>query len=130
MARPYRLSADDVLAVRRLVADGEPPDAVARRFGVTAWTVRAIVRRSRRADVPEEPGVDRDAAIAAYREAGAARRKASARPGTAKLDPGKVREIRRLLADGVPGVEVARRFGISKAAVSKIRNGRAWRGVE
>jgi DNA invertase Pin-like site-specific DNA recombinase len=129
VARPYRLSAEDVVAVRRLVADRETPGAVARRFGVSESTVREVALRRHHASVPEEPGVDRDAAVAAYREA-AARRKASATPGNAKLDRGKVREVRGLLADGVPGVEVARRFGVSKATVSKVRNGRAWADVD
>jgi hypothetical protein len=63
---------------------------------------------------------------------------ATHRPGTSptandrrtKLDPGKVREIRRLCATGERQSEVARRYGISIPAVSAIVHRRTWRNLD
>lgn len=44
-----------------------------------------------------------------------------------KLDATKAAEIKRLLAEGVRGKDIAERYGISKVLVSDIKHGRAWR---
>ena len=46
-----------------------------------------------------------------------------------KLNHTKVREIRAMIAQGVPGVIIYRRFGISKQTFCDIKNGRTWRSV-
>lgn len=43
-----------------------------------------------------------------------------------KLDPEKVRAIRRLLADGQTPQEVANKFGMSRGAIRKIADGKTW----
>lgn len=45
----------------------------------------------------------------------------------AKLTEDKYEEIRGLLAKGVMGAEIAKRFGISQTHVSRIRHGREHR---
>jgi hypothetical protein len=44
-----------------------------------------------------------------------------------RLDWETVAEIRRQLADGVPRLEVARRFGVSRGTVQDLLKGRTWR---
>jgi hypothetical protein len=50
-----------------------------------------------------------------------------ARVGNAKLTEEDVREVRRLLADGTTGMEIARLFRVSNSTVSLIKRGRTWR---
>lgn len=47
--------------------------------------------------------------------------------GTSKLTWEQVREIRRLLATGIPSRAVGRLFGVNKSAVNRIRQGVTWR---
>ena len=49
--------------------------------------------------------------------------------GNAAVSEADVREIRRLRHDGVSGREVARRYGLSPAQVSRIHTGRRWAHV-
>lgn len=49
---------------------------------------------------------------------------------SAVLDREKVIEIKSLIANGVSGLEIARRFGVHKATVSDIKVGKCWRDVE
>lgn len=46
-----------------------------------------------------------------------------------KLDVEKVREILRLIADGVPRRVIAARFNIARHYVTDIKNGKAWKQV-
>ena len=46
-----------------------------------------------------------------------------------KLTEDDVREIRMLLRTGITGVEIARRFGVSQDAISKIKSGRNWKHI-
>lgn len=48
----------------------------------------------------------------------------------AKLNPGKVREIRALVASGRSQASVAREFGVRSGAVCCIVNGKRWKSVE
>jgi hypothetical protein len=47
----------------------------------------------------------------------------------AKLNDAKVREIRRLLDQGVAGTKVAKMFGVSICPIYGIKNNTAWRHV-
>jgi hypothetical protein len=47
----------------------------------------------------------------------------------AKLQPDDVRAIRAGLAADVTGRELARRYGVSEASITRIKNGRGWQGV-
>lgn len=47
----------------------------------------------------------------------------------AKLNPEKVRQVRTLLAGGLPLDAVAERFQVSRPAIARIRDGRAWKHV-
>ena len=46
-----------------------------------------------------------------------------------KLMPDGVREVRRLLGEGLSCVEVGRQVGMTRGAISKIKTGRTWRHV-
>lgn len=49
---------------------------------------------------------------------------------SAKLDEEKVSEIRRLLALGALQGDLADTFGVTQALISRIKLGKAWKGVE
>ncbi|MGG2044765.1 NUMOD4 domain-containing protein [Burkholderia gladioli] len=49
---------------------------------------------------------------------------------TAKLSASDVREIRKLLARGVMGKDVAEQFAVSKMTISLIKNGKSWQEVK
>ena len=51
------------------------------------------------------------------------------RVGTSKLKIEQVREIRLLLADEIPVKQIARKYGLSPINISKIRDGKRWKGV-
>lgn len=51
------------------------------------------------------------------------------RNGNAVLTPDKVREIRRLAAEGVTWKSIGARFGVSKSAVMMVVTGRNWKHV-
>jgi hypothetical protein len=46
--------------------------------------------------------------------------------GRSKLNEDQVRAIRRLGGEGVTGRELARRYGVSPATISRILQGRTW----
>ena len=49
--------------------------------------------------------------------------------GRAKLTEGQVSEIRRCWEAGETQVSMARRFGVSRAAIQWVLNGRNWAGI-
>jgi len=51
---------------------------------------------------------------------------AGARHPNAKMSVSDARQIKRLLADGKSGAEIARMFGVSGTVVSEIRRGKHW----
>jgi len=51
-------------------------------------------------------------------------------PTNIKLNDEKVREIRKLIVEGVSHREIGRRFGITDCAVSYIRNRKRWAHVD
>jgi len=60
---------------------------------------------------------------------GRASKSTGERNPAAKLDDGKVREIRRLHASGVAKAEIARRFGVGWKTVADIVARRTWRHI-
>ena len=50
------------------------------------------------------------------------------KPG-AKIAADDVREIKRLLREGVTGLDIARQFGVHRATISDIKAGKTWRDV-
>lgn len=48
---------------------------------------------------------------------------------SARLNEEQVREIRSQLADGVPSVTLARRYGVGQTTISRIKLGTHWRNV-
>lgn len=57
---------------------------------------------------------------------GRARGARGQRHRSAKLTPDQVREIRVLLAAGVPQTEAARRYAVNPGTVNNIKSGRTW----
>ncbi len=46
--------------------------------------------------------------------------------GSAKLTEEQVREIKTLLAQKISGAEIARRYGVGRPCISRIKNGWSW----
>lgn len=46
-----------------------------------------------------------------------------------KLDPGKVREIRKLSSEGIGTCELSRRFNVNTGTIANIKNGTRWKHV-
>lgn len=78
---------------------------LADRCNVSRWTISAI-RHGRRWANPTGP-----------------------RSYTAKLDPQKVRRMRRLVAEGMTITAAAELFEVSKATASQVANRVTWRDV-
>jgi hypothetical protein len=55
-----------------------------------------------------------------------ARQATGERVGRHKLTAANVAEIRELLREGIPSVEIAPRFGVGRTAISAIKTGRNW----
>jgi len=51
------------------------------------------------------------------------------RNGHAKLTPGKVRSLRKMVASGVPQHQIAAHFGVHQSSVSKVIHGVVWSHV-
>jgi hypothetical protein len=66
-----------------------------------------------------------DADNMADRDAKGRQAKGSAH-GNAKLTEADVRGIKRLLGQGVPGLELGRRYGVGSQLISKINTGKLW----
>ena len=52
------------------------------------------------------------------------------RHGEAKLTDSKVREIRKLLCQGVVQTKIGRLFGVGRTAIMYIKSGKRWRHVD
>lgn len=50
--------------------------------------------------------------------------------GQSRLTPQQVREIRTMISGGVPPLQIARIFGVSRPAVHHIKSGRTWKWLE
>lgn len=109
------LAEQDVVAIRVLAEQGIRQQVIAAKFGVQLNEVSRIVRGERwsRAGGPIQPNRKQ------YR------RKGQEHPG-AKLTDGDVREIRRLVAQGVTQREIGRRYGVSRSTIGLIVRGKTW----
>jgi HNH endonuclease len=118
-AHPFAvLTANDIPRIRSLYRAGLGYAEVAEKIGVSAECVRQVLIGKTWRTVPDPLGP------VVMRGRGC--RESEDGP-LARLDWPTVAEIRQQLADGVPRLEVARRFGISKGTVQDILKGRTWR---
>lgn len=101
-----KLSDVQVRQIREHAAAGEDLGALAVEFGITAASVTQLVT-----------GKFRVAAGGPIREA----------KSRSILTDGDVAEIRRLAVDGVPNVELARRYGVHPSHISKTLSGQRRR---
>lgn len=47
-----------------------------------------------------------------------------------KITENDVREIRRLIAEGVPNIVLANKYGLSRQSISDIKHYRCWKKVK
>jgi hypothetical protein len=105
-----KLSADNIVEIRRLIVCGERLVDIAERFSVSPSTVTGINRGDNWSSV-ESGGFIR-------------------RKSRKTLTPAMVIEIRRLLAlCTLTQTQIAVKFGVSLQAVHGIKSGRTWKSV-
>lgn len=105
-----RLSEAEVLAIRRLYAEGVPLGKIAEQFKIAYGTVYPIVVGK------------------SYRHVQAGTSRANRVPR--KLDRQSAVEIRRLALDGeMTQSAIAQKFNVAQSVVARIKSGGRWAGV-
>jgi hypothetical protein len=112
------LTEGDVVEIRALYRAGVGYKEVAEKLGTSAECVRHVLIGETWAHVPDTLGP------VVMRGKGC--RNSEDGP-LARLDWEKVAEIRAQIEAGVPRLEVARRFEVSKGCIQDILKGRTWR---
>lgn len=112
--KTWKLTADQVVEIRRLAVEGMPQHAIGRRFGIDQTTAGSIIRGETWAHIP------------GAREGSPNYPKGERHP-RARLTEAQAREIHRLAAEGMAQRDIAARFGVSPALVCKIVGGRLWK---
>ena len=110
-----KLTEADVLTIRARAAAGEYLQLIALDYGIGQENVSLIVRRETWDHVAGS--------------AWGGRNSSGSRNNAAKITENDVRKIRRLAASGISQRELAKRFAIKDAAVSKIVLRRTWNHV-
>ena len=113
------LSAAQVIAMRRSYVAGERADDIADRFGMQRSAVNDVVNGRSWQHLLGKHGCPSlsDLQVAA----------AKATRNNARLTVVQVREIKRRLAAGEMGIDLAAAFCVHKATISDIRQGKIWR---
>lgn len=104
-----KMTVMKVVELRRLARLGETSTQLSAKFGISITQAKRIARGDGWAEVTEpvrQPG----------------RRYKLTRESAAR--------VKRELIDGISGIEIARRFAVSRATVSAIATGRNWAHVE
>ncbi|RME56992.1 hypothetical protein D6779_09605, partial [Candidatus Parcubacteria bacterium] len=81
-------------------------------------------------DIGRAIGMDHKSVASRLRRAGVEikkRPKCGSRLPFAKLNEGKVEEIRQLLREGQTNASIAAKFGVSPSVISEIKTGKAWK---
>lgn len=113
-----RLTDQRVLEIIAVLAQPEPPPQhrIAAMFGVSQMTV-SLIRQGKVWSHIERPAV-----LHTARQCGSA-------SGMSKLTEDDVREIRRLLRQGLSQAAVGERYGVTQATISSIYLRKTWQHV-
>jgi DNA invertase Pin-like site-specific DNA recombinase len=114
-----KLTEADVLAIYRLRLSGAAIRAVARQYQLDGATVRDILVGQRWGHLLGKNGAPTIAELLAVPTAEA----------PTKLSRTDIPKIRALLAAGHQGKDIAKRFGVHKATISDIKQGKIWRNA-
>jgi hypothetical protein len=109
-----KLTAQQVLMIRRLLATGVSQKKVAARYKVTPGNISSINLRKTWTDVGGPEGRHTSESV-------------GERNGRARLRESDVRQIRRKL-ESIP--DQAARYGVSRGTIEAIRGRRLWRHVK
>lgn len=115
-----KFTGDQVKQVFDLRMAGESPRNIAKLFDVTEGCIYAILERKNWAHLAM------DVELPSIR----GKRSKGSNNGMAKITETTVREIKKLLAEGITGREIARRTGTHPQTVSNIKTGKGWAHVE
>ncbi len=115
-----KLTDEKVAEMRRLRVSGKSLNWLGGKYGVDPSTVDAICKGETWKHVFERDDCPTFGIMLSV--------SGQTKPN-AKLNADDVRQIRKLLADGVSGKKVAAKFGVHKATISDIRCGKIWRDI-
>lgn len=112
-----KLTEEDVKEIKLLLQKGLEHQEIAKKFNVTAGTITSIKNGKNWGYVKVE-GID-DEQLKKYRHP---------RYGS-KLDKEKVKDIKRLLKEGIKGSVIADLFGVARVTIYDIKSGKTWKNV-
>jgi hypothetical protein len=107
------LERDQVIEIVNLLAGGMSQYEIAAIYGVDQCTISLIHQNKIWKDVPRPLPYQREIPR-------------GEKIGTAKLGEMEVREIKQALATGERPSHLAKRYGVSVPAITKIRDGKSW----
>ncbi|QWI10076.1 GIY-YIG nuclease family protein [Bacillus mycoides] len=110
-----KLTEDDVREIKKLLLQGVKQKTISERFGVS----RALITRINTGQAWSYLNIDESQIIP--NELKTPRQSVGR-----KLTEDDVREIKRLLKQGVSHGELAKQFGIARSGISKISTGKRW----
>ena len=116
-----KLTLSDVIHIKTEIYHGEENMKLASRYGVTGSTISNI-RTGRTWNHITIQGPIVNIYNRAYSQ--------GTRNGMAKLNIKKVREIKVAIANGSSNPILAKQYGVTSDAISKIRTGKTWNHVE
>lgn len=112
-----KVSASDVLEMTRLYKSGVDQGKLAQRYGIARCTVSEIVRGTKWRGIIREVASE---GRAAYR---------GSRHPNAKLNEGKVREVRKMHKSGVETKSIAKAMGVCEGTIHAVLTGTTWSHV-
>jgi DNA invertase Pin-like site-specific DNA recombinase len=102
------LKEDQVIQIKHLMADGVGSSDIAKRFNVDICTIQRIKKGDTWSDVAPQLNF-------------------KTRKGNCKLTAEQVEDIKSLLDAGVMVMTIAKKFGVHRDTIGRIRMGKAWK---
>jgi len=100
-----KISTENVIEIKKMICNGMSNEEIAKKFNISKYYVRKIRYREVYSDV----GIN------------------CIKGKSKKLTFEQVREIRKMIADGVSALEIASKFGVRRSTIYSIKNFRIWR---
>ena len=114
----------DVPRIFEMRSKGVRIQDIADNFGVARSVIKGVLEGITWRHIPRPPDWDRIApGLSRVNQV------RGERAGAAKVEPGAIAEIRRLVSEGISQRELGRRFGLSKSQVGRIARNEAWQHI-
>jgi len=116
-----KLTIEQLKQIRQLLLDNVSMYEIANQFNIT----QSVVADMKRGKSHRYFFTDEDVALFAKRTT-----RQGERNSAAKLTEDKVREIRVLLAQGIPATTIAAQYGVGQSTILRIKTGQCWAFVK